>query len=254
VNVNNSTYPSLLSSTTLLLGSAALLYITIGSISSININLIVVSFGLSGLRFALGPLQQVIDVLSASMIAIVGQVALLKVISIVAVPILIPVGLVLRSLYFTRRLGGAILAIAIGFFAVFPMTYLLGAQLLSTFASGPSNSIYSTSGLLNSTTTNAQALGGYAVNQTSLYQGSNSLNSTLTNVTMQSLFNTISRSTNAWTGFFSSAISALENTIAFLIVQVFLLPVLSLVLTLISIRELARILGTEITFGKFDLF
>lgn len=253
VNVGNSTYPSLLSSTSLLLGSATLLYLTIGSISSINVNLIFISFGLSGLKFALGPLQEMIDILVTGTIAIIGQAALLRVIAIVAIPVLLPIGLVLRSLYFTRRLGGTIVAIAVGLFAVYPMTYLLGAQLLSSFASGQQGSVYATTGLLNSTTYNAEQFGIETVNQTDLYQGRNTLNST-TNVTGQSVYGSVVQSTDGFAGIFSGALSSLETAVAFLIVQVFLLPVLSIVLTLVSIRELARILGTEVTFGRFDLF
>ncbi len=48
-------------------------------------------------------------------------------------------------------------------------------------------------------------------------------------------------------------INWLLNQLAYLIVYAFVLPIFSLIVTGISIRELSRVLGAEAFFGKFNL-
>jgi hypothetical protein len=50
---------------------------------------------------------------------------------------------------------------------------------------------------------------------------------------------------------FGQVLQGLESYIAVLIVEVFLIPAFSVILTAVSIRELAKLLGTEINFGRF---
>ena len=49
-------------------------------------------------------------------------------------------------------------------------------------------------------------------------------------------------------------IQSIVDYLALLIVEVVFLPLLSIILTIISARELARIMGSEISFGRFDVF
>ena len=54
--------------------------------------------------------------------------------------------------------------------------------------------------------------------------------------------------------YIESLISQIINMVTIVIVEAFFLPIFSLILTVVSARELAKILGSELSFGKFDIF
>lgn len=172
-----------------------------------------------------------VKMLSLSLVGIQVQGALLKVISAVAAPVVLPIGLILRTFYPTRQLGGTIIAVAIGFFAVFPLTYIMNAQISSTTWQ---NSIQST---MNSTTQSAQRLqstiGGTL--------GSNSIpGQVLTTVS----------------GFVGGTLGPIQDiltAVSLVVIEVFFFPIFSLILTVISIREMARVLGSEMSFAHFGI-
>ena len=238
VTINNSTYPSLLGSSLDLLLPVSGLYITLGLISSTQLD-----FGIASISFStiLAPLLSqedfIITALTFAIISIYTQSALLSVISIVAIPLLLPVGLVLRTFYPTRRLGGTAIAIAIGLFAVFPLTYLLDAQITANYSSA----INRTS--ISSFTIQAQSVES-GIFSTSVFS-SNSLSGPIAG-----LANDVSN----LAGSFANIVKQLVSRLALIIVQVFFLPVLSVILTITSIRELSKILGSEVSLGKFDVF
>ncbi len=243
ITVNGHIYPSLITSTVALLIPTTLLYIAIGTISTININFIVVSVGLAGLKIMLGPLHGIVDFLAANIFVIAAQAALLKFIALTAIPVILPVGLILRTFYFTRKLGGALIAIAIGFFAIFPMTYVLDAQLMDSYSNGTSAAIFSSA---------SAAIAG-AINSTQSISSS-SFQISQSNSISSNPFSGIISMVSGFTSSFSAVINSLEGVITLLIIQAFILPTFSLVLTAISIREMARALGSEISFGRFDIF
>jgi hypothetical protein len=55
-------------------------------------------------------------------------------------------------------------------------------------------------------------------------------------------------------GGLTGLVDNLLNTVSGLIMEAFLFPIFSIILTIISAREFARIMGTEVSFGKFDIF
>ncbi|GEM_PF-4970866 len=57
------------------------------------------------------------------------QEVFLHVISSAIFPIFMGAGILLRSFYFTRKLGGLLMAIAIGLYFIFPMAYLLAGSV-----------------------------------------------------------------------------------------------------------------------------
>ncbi len=249
INVGGNSYPSLLTSTFSLLAPLTVLYVGIGTLSTINISVVVVSVGLAGLKIFLSPLHGIIDFLTANIFLIAAQAALLKFIAITAVPVLLPVGLILRTFYFTRRLGGAIIAVAIGFFAVFPMTYVFDAEVMNAYANGSTAQIFSSAlGAVNSATSATQSI------SSSTYQLAQSMLSISFNSITFDPFSIASSFLSAFSNAFTALVDAIEAVVTFLIIQVFILPSFSLILTVISIRELARILGSEISFGRFDVF
>jgi len=236
VKINGSSYLSLLDSSLALLIPISLLYMGLGVLSSVQLNLGLFSIGLSA---ALGPIlsqqKYIIEALIFAIIGIYTQATLLNVVAVVALPLLLPIGIILRTLYVTRRLGGAIMAIAIGLFAVFPLTYLLDAQVSATFSTALNQSN------LNSVSIQTQSL------QSLVSEG------TFASNTQQesSIFSSISNAANDLVNSFINLFKKEADYVAMLIVNVFFMPLLSVMLTIISIREFARLFGTEIDLGKF---
>lgn len=238
VTINNSSYPSLLGSSLELLLPISGLYITLGLISSTQLD-----FGIASISFGtvLAPLLSqedfIISALTFAIISIYTQSALLGVISIVAIPLLLPVGLVLRTFYPTRKLGGTAIAIAIGLFAIFPLTYLLDAQITANYSS----------------TINQASISSFTI-QAQGVEGSLFSTSVLPSNTLSGPLQALANGVSGLASSFTSIIKQLVSWLALIIIQVFFFPVLSIVLTITSIRELAKMLGSEVSLGKFDVF
>ena len=158
VTINGASYPTLIDASLGLLAPVSLLYTGLSVLSSIKLSLGIVSIGFaSALNPVLTALNYVIEALTASVIAIEVQGVLLRFIAAVAVPVLLPIGIVLRTFYLTRKLGGAMMAIAIGLFAVLPMSYVLNAELTSTYVGTLDNSTIN-GFVLGATQTNADMI------------------------------------------------------------------------------------------------
>ncbi len=246
VTVNGNVYPSLLDSNIALLSATTVLSVAIGTLSSISVNLWVVSFGLQGLSTISGPLKGIVDFLSLSTVFIVAQAMLLSFIYYVALPILLPLGIVLRTFYFTRKLGGAIIAIAIGGFLILPMTYVLSATLMDAYLTNSlSSPISTTVSSINSFISNVQSLQGSAF----------SLGSTQTaNTINYGLVGTVLSGIGGISASFNLLISEIWNSIVLIVIQVFFLPIFSLIITFISTKELAQIFGSELSLEIFNVF
>lgn len=239
VSINGHPYPSLLSSSLDLLMPATLAYAVIGVIGSLSIDAVIVSVSLGSLTHPiLTQLNYVIEVLGFAIIGIEAQAALLEAIAVVAIPLMLPVGLVLRSFYFTRRLGGSIIAIAVGLYCVFPLTYIFGASIMENYSQVISNASITTY-LTNANSTSSSVFG-----QVSQIGGNRSIG----------IISSVTGLVGSLITGFENVIRGLVNAVAMLVVEVFFLPALSLILTTISIREFARILGSEISFGKLYMF
>ena len=63
--------------------------------------------------------------LTLALITIEAQRAFLAFIAAAMFSTFLPIGLILRSFYFTRKIGGAIIAIAIGLYVIFPLLYVM---------------------------------------------------------------------------------------------------------------------------------
>jgi hypothetical protein len=247
VVINGNIYPSLITSTTGLLAAVTGLYIVIGTLASVSINVFVISVSLQGLAVFLGPLRGLTDFLAFAMISIIAQAALLKFVSITAISFMLPVGLVLRTFYFTRRLGGTIIAIAIGLFVVLPMTYVFSAYMIDSFATGGSQQVFAQAiGALNSSSSSTSTTSQLVARAVSLASPVGGAASGITGSLLSAL--------GSASGVMTALINTVGDAIAFLIVQVFVLPTFDIVLTIVSIRELARILGSEVSLGRFDIF
>ena len=233
--INGQSIPTIMGSILSLLAPLTSIYATLSAISSISVDIVIISINLSMLlQPILGQINYAIEALTFSMLSIEVQSIIMQFVAATAFSILMPIGLILRSFFFTRRLGGAILAITIALFAVLPMTYLLDAQLINNYS------------------TNAQSTAQYILsNSTSIQSNLNGviINKNIGKAALLSAESYIS-------GFLVWAESVMINIwtmIAGVIVEAFILPIFSLILTIISARDLARIMGSEISFSRFDI-
>ena len=239
VSVNGSSYQSLMSLTFEFLVPASALYSGLSLLSSVRLGIGIASMSFAGaFNPLLTALKYAIDAFTAAAIGIEVQAMLLRFISVVAIPILLPAGIILRTVYVTRRLGGAIMAVAIGLFAVMPFTYLLNAALANNYMSS-----------LNGSSVNANIASDIS-ESSSILGSATGMN---TNNTAR-IINFFRNSVNALINGFGSVINGILGVIAFIIIEVFFLPIFSLILTAVSIKELARIMGSEISFGRLYIF
>lgn len=238
ITVHGVQHATLLDSSLAILTPLAVLYAIIASIGSTNVSIGIIGFSFAKLFSPI--LSQLGYVISAVTFAIIGievQAVLLKFISLVSIPVLLPVGMVLRTFYFTRRLGGALMAIAIGLFVVYPLTYLLDAQLTSQYSYNVTASYIGEA--INNTT-----------NLNNLIPAANSTSNSIDG----GLLNTLESGAQGMISGLETLVNKAIDYIALLVVEVFFLPTFSVILTVIFTRELARALGSEISFGKFDIF
>jgi hypothetical protein len=243
VGINGASYPSLMGISLPLLASLSVAYTGLGLLGSLNFSVGVLSIGFTSvLTPLLTQLSYLINAITFAIVGIEAQAILLEFVAITAVPVLLPVGIVLRTLYVTRRLGGAIIAIAIGLFAVFPLTYLLNAELTNSYFSTTSN--YTAGSLEAGLGEIKDNVMGYIANM------SFAQNSTTATGILGSLDGILKGVASSAEAIFSE----LANLVAFLIVEIFFLPAFSLILTAISIKEFAKILGSEVSFGRFYMY
>ncbi len=232
VSINGIAYLPLIETAFGTLAGIASVYVGLGFIGAVNIGSALIGASLGGMiNPMLNQLGYVIGALGASIISIEAQGILLKFVALTAMQILLPVGIILRITYVTRKLGSAIMAIAIGLFAVLPLTYVLNAELVAGYTGALNSTTISTFELNTSSVANGIEIDVSKISAT---------NSTGVTTVLDTVMNSV-----------DAVAKQLLNLVAQIIIQVFFLPVLGLILTAISIRELARVLGSEVSFGRF---
>ena len=204
----------------------------VGFITSIGISFIITVNPFSGLAPIGSLIGTIIETLYLFYTALQAQYSLLYFIAASALTTFLPVGLILRCFFATRRLGGALIAMAIGMYVVFPLTFVLDYQSVAAMNQHISDS--------------QTALDNFKSNfsyVTGLDLGSaGAANSLVGGLTSGGIYDAIN-------GF----VKALTAVQADLVVQVLILPLVGLIITAISIRELAGVLGSEIGLGGFDV-
>ncbi len=233
----NSSYNSLMSISAGFLTSLVGLNAVLGIIAGIKLNLVIVSISFTGIIAPfLNEIQYAISAIVAIMVGISVESSLLTFVALTATTIILPAGLLLRTFYPTRKLGGFFIAVAIGMYVIFPLSYLFDAMMVSQYdASG------SQSGLAQ-VTLSAQSVKNE-------YIGDIGASSNQSSGLIGSITGSISDLSSLISGYFAS----LFNVISGLIVQVFVLPIFNLIVTGISIREFSNVLGSEASFGKFRI-
>jgi len=89
----------------------------------------------------LNPLNQahtmMVDLIGTAMAAVTAQNMLLKFIEIAALPVFLPLGLMLRAFPFTRRTGSTIIAVVIAAYFVYPVSILINEQIWMLITNPP---------------------------------------------------------------------------------------------------------------------
>ncbi len=191
-----------------------------------------VSFA-SVLNPIISQIQYFIKALTAISISALVQSSLLSVVAASAITLILPTGLLLRTFYPTRKIGGFLIAVAIGMYVIFPMTYVLNAGILNTYSINSSNS------------TIVQLSGSAGNIEAQVF----SISGTPRIGVIGAIVNAI----NSIGPVFSGVVNTIIGIISYFILAAFILPAFSLILTTISIKELSSIFGSEISFSLFDM-
>ncbi|MFH1393821.1 MAG: hypothetical protein ABII71_05695 [Candidatus Micrarchaeota archaeon] len=227
-----------------IIGSLFSLVVIVDLFAKFSIDLIILEIS----PFAgLSSVVQVINTMLQSLIflgIIVGvEKALMHFIGMTALNVFLPIGVVLRSFFGTRRIGGALMALAVGLYIVFPLTIALNAISVGQIAQEE-----------------VEIIDGFIVELENLsFFNSEHFESTSDFADSESWL--------AYLGAYKTAMSEegrfmdmlrlvpqhMINVISALVVQIVFLPVLSIMLTLISIKELANIFGSEVNLSRFEV-
>ena len=229
-------HASILSQSTTLIIEMLGLNTALGLISSLKISIIAISFSLNQVFLPiLGQIQFFIKALSTVSIGILVQSSILSVISASATTILLPIGIVLRTFYPTRRLGGFLIGSTIGLYVVLPLTYVLNASILSAYSLSIDNSTITS--LYNSASNMSSYLSAQAL-PTSIWN---------------SIISPISGIASHIASLSSQFMNNMEGYLSYFLLSVFILPAFSLAITAISIKEISKLLGSEVSFNLFEV-
>ncbi|MBM3229877.1 hypothetical protein FJZ26_05575 [Candidatus Parvarchaeota archaeon] len=89
----------------------------------------------SALNSMRGSLTMGLNAISFALADLYAQKWILQIANTTLVSVFLPLGILLRTLKFSRQAGGALLAIFFGFYIVFPTTIIFGYQLISSMSS-----------------------------------------------------------------------------------------------------------------------
>ncbi len=232
-------HPSVLSSVLVLLTALLSLSLVLGIIGAAKLSIIVITISFSSIVNPLAmQLQYIIKILITIAIGATVQSSVLAFISLTSLSIILPAGLILRSFYPTRKLGGFLIALMLGLYVVLPLSYVMNALIANQY-------------ILDVNSTSVQQVAASASSiESSIYGNLQAAPSNSFLSEVESIFiNPLSSLANS----FQSLVNSLMDDVSYFIVYTFILPAFSLIITGISIREFATILGSEASFGKFNV-
>ncbi len=85
-----------------------------------------------------GPLSMAYNAVAFALADLFAQKLILQIANTTLISVLLPLGIFFRSFKFSRAAGGALIAITIGFYLIFPASVLFGDVLVRTVSSNPS--------------------------------------------------------------------------------------------------------------------
>ena len=206
-------YSSLFSYVLNLLIESSLAYVSFGLISSLKIGNFFISVSFSNLLFPLlTEMGLLIKELTLALIFVLIQGLIIKLAALVVLPIILPIGLALRSFYATRELGGLLISFSLALYIIFPTTFLFDAQVLNQYKL--SLLVPNLNNILNQTT-----------------------------YTNSSIIETLENVGNEIKSTINNSIKDINYAITYTILYVFVLPAFNIAITIAAIKEFARVFG-----------
>jgi hypothetical protein len=183
----------------------------------------------------LAQIQGAVQALGAVAVSATVQASVLMFVAASALTLILPLGLILRTFYPSRKMGSFLIALTIGMYVVLPMTYLLNAAIANAYSLSS-----------NQTSLSTLSLETGSIESGVMSYASQGANSTGIVYSLISIGSGISAQ-------ISNLMSYIFRAIAYFIVYAFVLPAFSLMITAISVKELAAMLGSDNFFGRFNL-
>lgn len=225
-----------------LIGGLLILNFGLDTLSKFAIDLIVVEITpLAGISSIVMVINSAIQSLIFLGVLALMQMMLLVFISKTALTVFLPMGAVLRCFFGTRRVGGALIALSVGGYLIFPLTMAVNAvatqELITSGEMKPLQDLYgSVEGL--------KLFGGASFASSADYISGEKWLAYLDNI--RGAIGALSR-------VLQEIPATLTSIIAALALQVTLLPVLSVMITVLAIKELAGLFGSEINLSRFEV-
>ena len=170
-----------------------------------------------------------------------------------ALVLLLPIGLVLRTLFVTRKAGGFLIALSIGLYILYPSFVMIfpnptadlnnATQVLTNFTN---NSNYATVPIID--LNDNYAIAG----KLDVLSGRCALNNSNSSNCEQFTGNLTNRSVD-FTGDLTLATQSNSVTLAKVTLYSVIAPLLALLVTIVFVRELGDLLGSEIGISTFSL-
>ncbi|VVB57742.1 Uncharacterised protein [uncultured archaeon] len=196
-----------------------------------------------------GPSGQLINAVGFGLMELKAQQILLALAQNYALALLLPLGLLLRSLHFTRKAGGTLIALALSIYLILPISILLAQSLVDGFLSLPT---YNHLGVLTSSTYpsvkfdyNALAAGGSITG---------AIECDPTDPDEQHLVDKVNgllapmdaQGNAVMAGSLESGSSLAERVMFMVIVRTLMMGALALTMTITAVRVLGKMFGAEI--------
>jgi len=198
----------------------------------------------------LGGLASIVQVLNSALqslfflgVFVRVEMALLQFINSTALTIFLPIGVVLRTFFATRRLGGGLIALSVGMYIVFPLAISLNAISVSEMRAGAFddfNNFVSTIQTLNPLTAFTDDPDG-------------TTHSIASPDDWATYIDSFSESKTVLDEEIAGLPETLVTLVSSFLVEIVFLPVLSVILTIIAIKELAALFGSEISLARIEV-
>jgi hypothetical protein len=207
--------------------------------SKVAIDIIVVEVTpLSGLSSIVQVLNSIMQSLIFLGILTGVEAALLMFANATALTVFLPLGIVLRCFFATRKVGGTLMAIAVGAYLIFPLAISLNGIAVKQVGSDIIEPFLNVSN---------------QVQGLSIWGNFNSAGDVVTPDKWTAYLAKFNSAAQSLVTAVASLPSMLIMAVSTLVVQVVFLPVISIMITLIAIKELAGLFGGEINLSKFEV-
>jgi len=180
----------------------------------------------------LGQLRYISQALSAIAVSATVQASILAFVAVSALTLIMPLGIILRTFYPTRKLGGLLIALAIGLYVVLPLSYVFDAMVEHSFSQAYAYNY-------TQIQVSAKSL------QSSILSSNTILSSNITGILNVGILGSVASFITSLLSSIANIVNMLLNEIAYLIVYAFIMPIFSALITIVSIRELAELLGSD---------